>query len=182
MKIVVCSHCVLNQNAKLEGLAGWPGMIDEVIEVIRKADASIFQMPCPEMSYEGIGRFDKSIEQYQCFAFKKLCEGIAKDVIDQLENYIQWGYKIPVILAIDGSPACGLKLAQSAPEWRGLVAGMNWKKVRFINQSGVYIKILQDQLEQRHLEIPILGLPEVPELGSLDEVLKTLVSILKNQR
>ncbi len=179
MKIVVCTHCILNQNAKLEGLAGWPGMIDEVVDLVRESGAGILQMPCPEMLYEGIGRFDKSVEQYRCSAFRSICKKIAGEVTDQIENYIQWGYMVPVILGVDGSPSCGVNLTQSAPEWRGLVAGQDWKKLRSIQEPGLFMEALQNELDHRNLKMPILGIPEVPELGSIHNALGSLAKILK---
>ena len=133
------------------------------------------------MLYEGIGRFDKSVEQYRCFAFTKLCKDIAKEVVDQVENYIQWGYKIPAFLAIDGSPSCGLNLTQSAPEWRGRVVEMNWEKARFIKKPGIFMEALQKELKHRNLDIPLLGIPELPELGSLDEILELLEEVLTTE-
>jgi predicted secreted protein len=181
MKIVVCTHCIVNQNAKLEGLAGWPGMIDEVVDLVRESGAGILQMPCPEMLYEGIGRFDKSVEQYRCSAFRSICENIVREVTDQIENYIQWGYVVPVILGVDGSPSCGVNLTQSAPEWRGLVAGQNWKKLRSIQESGIFMEALQNELDHRNLKIPFLGILEVPELGSIENALGLLAKILKDK-
>lgn len=178
MKVVVCTHCILNQNAKLEGIAGWPGIIDEVMSVITRSGAGVLQMECPEMIYEGIGRFDKSVEQYRCHEFKRLSENIAVQVVDQVENYLHWGYEIPAILAIDGSPTCGFNLTQSAPEWRGRVAGMEWKTVRYIPGPGVFLEVLSDLLKKRNLNIPIIGIPELPELGSLDKALKDLEAVL----
>lgn len=178
LKIVVCTHCIFNQNSKLEGLAGWPGMIDEVVDIIRESEAGVLQMPCPEMLYEGIGRFDKSVEQYRCTAFRTICEREAEAVIDQIENYLQWGYKVPVILAIDGSPSCGFNLTLSAPEWRGLVAGKSWGDPRPIKESGVFMEAIRNELHRRKLNIPILGIPEVPELGSIDSALVSIKELL----
>jgi predicted secreted protein len=178
MKIVVASHCVLNQNAKLEGIAGWPGAIKEVADLILSSGAGILQMPCPEMIYEGIGRFDKSVEQYDCPAFRDLCQKITIEIVDQIENYMQWGYTVSAILAIDGSPSCGFNLTQSAPEWRGLVAGMQWQKVRYEHRAGILMKYLSAELKLRQLDIPILGIPEIPELGDLDGLLIDLKQAL----
>ena len=181
MKVVVCTHCILNQNAKLEGIAGWPGMIEEVMEIIGRSGAGILQMDCPEMIYEGIGRFDKSVEQYRCHAFKRLSETIVSGVVDQIEDYLRWGYQIPAILAIDGSPTCGFNLTQSAPEWRGRVAGMNWEQVSYIPEPGVFMAILRDELKERALEIPIIGIPELPELGSMEEALEKIEAALNEE-
>jgi len=176
--VVVVCHCALNQNAKLEGIAGWKGVIPEIVNLLVESGAGILQMPCPEMLYEGIGRFDKSYEQYNCTAFQEVCRRIAVDVMDQIQNYLQWGYKVPVILAIDGSPSCGFNLTQSAPEWRGLVAGQDWQKVRYISHPGVLFERIQEEMDQRGLSIPVLGIPEIPELGSLDATLTTLRTLL----
>jgi predicted secreted protein len=178
MKVIFCSHCLLNQNAKLEGIAGWPGMINSVVDLIIESKAGIVQMPCPEMLYEGIGRFDKSVEQYNCFAFRSLSVKIAEEMIDQIENYIQWGYQVLAVLAMDGSPSCGYNLTQSAPEWRGLIAEQSWRKPRYIPERGVFMEILENQMKEKGLDVPIIGIPEIPELGSLDETINQLKRIL----
>jgi predicted secreted protein len=178
MKVVVCTHCILNQNAKLEGIAGYPGMIEEVMAIIGRSGAGILQIPCPEVIYEGIGRFDKSVEQYRCHAFKSLSKTIASGVVDQIEDYLSWGYQIPAILAIDGSPTCGFNLTQSAPEWRGRVAEINWKPVRYVPRPGVFMGILRDELRERTIDIPIIGIPELPELGALEEALEKIEAVL----
>ncbi|RJS91011.1 DUF523 domain-containing protein [Candidatus Bathyarchaeota archaeon] len=179
-RIVIVSHCILNQNAKLEGIASWRGLIEPVVEVLWKSGVGIIQMPCPEMLYEGIRRFDKSVEQYSCPAFRKLCERIAEDVVDQVEDYLDNGYKVLAILAIDGSPSCGYNLTQSAPEWRGLVAGRNLKKVRYIKGRGVFMEILEKKLSEKGIQIPFLGIPEIPELGSMEEAIAKFRLLLES--
>jgi predicted secreted protein len=177
-KIIVCCHCVLNQNAKLEGIASWPGMINEVVELIQKSGAGILQMACPEMLYEGIGRFDKSYEQYDCPAFRQVCREISNKTIEQIRNYQKWGYKVTGILAIDGSPSCGFNLTQSAPEWRGLVAEQNWQKVRYIKKSGILFEELDPDLQNLEIPVPVVGIPEIPELGDLKLALEKIKEIL----
>ncbi len=178
MVVVPVCHCVLNQNAKLEGIANWPGSIKEVIQILLNHGVGILQMPCPECIYEGIGRFDKSIEQYNCSYFRDLCKKITKEIVDQIENYLDWEYKVPVILAIDGSPSCGYNITQTAPEWRGLVSGMNWQKVRYKPGPGIFMDSLATELHNHGFEIPIIGIPEIPELGSLSDVVDKLNAIL----
>ncbi len=178
MKVVVTCHCVLNQNSKLEGIAGWPSAISQVMKVLMDAECGLLQIPCPEMLYEGIGRFDKSIEQYDCPAFRDVCRKIAIDIADQIQNYLQWDYQVPAIIAIDGSPSCGLNLTQTAPEWRGLVAEQNWQKVRYKPDPGIFIDILKEEMAFRNLEVPMVGIPEIPELGSLDEALEKIKALV----
>lgn len=173
-KVIVCCHCVLNQNSKLEGIAGWQGAISEVVDAIIASGAGMLQMPCPELLYEGIGRFDKSYEQYDFPVFREICREIAKSTTDQIKNYQQWGYKVCAILAIDGSPSCGFNLTQSAPEWRGLVAEQHWQKVRYVKKKGVLFEELTPFLEELTTEVPVIGIPEIPELGDLQSAIDLL--------
>lgn len=181
-QVFFCCHCILNQNAKLEGIAGWPGLITDVVKTLVDSGAGIFQIACPEMIYEGIGRFDKSVEQYDCAAFHEICEDIAKETADQMKNYLQWGYQIPAILSIDGSPSCGYNLTQTAPEWRGLVVGQNWQKVRYIKRQGILMSHLVEQMKKNGLEIPIIGVPEIPELGNLDQAIAQISKLVHHER
>lgn len=178
-KLVVCCHCVLNQNSKLEGIAGWQGAITEVVNAILESGAGIIQMPCPELLYEGIGRFDKSYEQYDFPVFRSICKNISQSTVEQISNYQQWGYQISAIVAIDGSPSCGFNLTQSAPEWRGLVAEQQWKKVRYIEKKGILFEELTPYLEKLDTLVPIIGIPEIPQLGNLKTALDHLKEKLK---
>lgn len=178
-KVVFSSHCILNQNAKLEGIATWPGVMEPVIRVITRSDAGIIQMPCPETLYEGVRRFDKSIEQYRCPAFCELCDKIAVETAHQMENYLTSGYRVLAVLAIDGSPSCGYNLTQSAAEWRGLVAGRNIEGARRVPGKGVFMETLEGRLHDMGIQVPFLGIPEVPEIGSLDAALSRLEDLLR---
>lgn len=176
-KILIVSHCILNQNAKLEGIARWPGMVRPLMDVISKSGVGLIQMPCPEMLYEGARRFDKSVEQYRCAAFVRLCDEIATEIVDQMEDYIRNGYKANAILAIDGSPSCGYNLTQSAPKWRGLLTDQ-LEKVRYVKGKGVLMEILERKLKERSIEIPFLGVPELSELGSMEATVDKLQALV----
>lgn len=176
--VVVTAHCFLNQNAKLEGLAQFPGMIHEVVTIIQQSGSGILQLPCPEMLYEGMGRFDKSIEQYRCAAFVRICTDIARDAVDQVQNYLQWDYSVPAFLTADGSPSCGLTKSQSAPEWRGSVTNKPWSPARYLNEPGILTSLLQEELRVRGITIPFIAFPETPELGDFQTSLGKLKSLL----
>ena len=178
-KVVFSSHCILNQNAKLEGIATWPGVIEPVVHVITRNHVGIIQMPCPETLYEGIRRFDKSIEQYRCPAFCELCDKIAEQTAHEMENYLTSGYRVLAVLAIDGSPSCGYNLTQSAPEWRGLIAGRNIGTPQRVPGKGIFMETLEGRLHDMNIQVPFLGIPEVPEIGSLDAALSRLEDLLR---
>ena len=49
-KIIFLSHCCLNQNAKVRGIARYPGAIRPLVELLLEHGVGIYQMPCPEMA------------------------------------------------------------------------------------------------------------------------------------
>jgi hypothetical protein len=55
---------------------------------------------------------------------------------------------------------------------------MQWQKVRYEHRAGILMKYLSAELKLRQLDIPILGIPEIPELGDLDGLLIDLKQAL----
>ncbi len=49
-KLIFLSHCLLNQNACVQGFASEPAAIRSVVDAALDHDVCIFQMPCPEMT------------------------------------------------------------------------------------------------------------------------------------
>lgn len=52
-KLVFLSHCMLNQNACVRGLASQPAVIREIVDLALDNDVAIYQMPCPDVTYLG---------------------------------------------------------------------------------------------------------------------------------
>ena len=47
-KVVLVSHCILNQNSVVNDLARAKGAYREIVETIMDNDIGIHQLPCPE--------------------------------------------------------------------------------------------------------------------------------------
>ena len=47
-KIIFLCHCCLNQNAKVRGIASYPGAITPLISMLLEEGIGMIQMPCPE--------------------------------------------------------------------------------------------------------------------------------------
>lgn len=108
-KIVVVAHCVLNQNSRVQGIAYYAGMINEIVDVLRKFEVGVIQMPCPELTYAGLLRPSQSREQYDTPTFRRHCRQIASFTVDQIEEYVRNGFKVLAILGVEGSPTCGVE-------------------------------------------------------------------------
>jgi len=48
-RLVVVSHCLLNVHSLEDGLAMYPGLEEELVNMLIDEGVGIFQIPCPEM-------------------------------------------------------------------------------------------------------------------------------------
>ena len=109
-----------------------------------KYNVAIEQLPCIEVFYEGLIRRACGQEHYNTEEFRKLCEKYANEIIYMIEQYIKAGYKVCCIIGIDGSPTCGVNLT-------ALGGG------KFINNRGIFMKILEEKLKKKGYSIPMIG-------------------------
>jgi predicted secreted protein len=105
-KIVVVAHCVLNQNSRVLGIARYPAVIDEIVEILRKHNIGFLQMACPELTYAGAKRLGKTREEYDTPGYRRHCRQIAISTATQLEEFAKNNVKAIAVLGIKHSPSC----------------------------------------------------------------------------
>ncbi len=180
-KVIFLSHCCLNQNAKVRGIAGFPGAIRPLVELLLEHGVGIYQMPCPEMTYLGNMRWGAVKDQYNNPMFRRHCQRLAETVVDQAQNYLQCGYQVLGFVMMDGSPVCGLNRTPR-PKGDTLWGGMAWyvPESEYLPGKGNYCEILQEELRQRGLpDLPFVASPEFAEVGALDDSLAQIRALLK---
>ena len=109
-RVAFLSHCLINQNAKVEGFASHAGMVTALVELLGRQGVGIVQLPCPEEEELGIGRpvGDDTRQQYDTVSYRETCARIAKEAIDRIRDYQANGYTVTCILGVNGSPSCGV--------------------------------------------------------------------------
>ena len=171
-KIIFVSHCVLNVNAKVRGIANYPAAMRPLVDLLLDNDVGIHQMRCPENTYVGSLRWGYVKEQYSSPMFLRHCRALAEETFDQVEEYRRAGYQVLGFVMMDGSPVCGLKKtpvpAAEGQKWGGMV----WyiPPQEFADDSGVYCDALKAEAGSRGLTgIPFVSHPEIEELGKTFE-------------
>lgn len=106
-EIVIVSHCVLNQNTVVEGLARAKGGFKIVDELIGEG-VGIVQLPCPEFKFLGIKRKGQSKIEYDLKEYRELCKNLFMPILDDIKEYQRNGYKIKKIIGINQSPTCSI--------------------------------------------------------------------------
>lgn len=105
-KILLVSHCILNQNTVIEGEARALGAISSAIDWIDKEGLGVVQLPCPEFTFLGLDRPPMTYEEYDHEEYRSHCQKILMPVMDQLLEYKRCGYMITGVLGIQSSPSC----------------------------------------------------------------------------
>lgn len=105
-KILLVSHCILNQNVVIEEEARALGAIPSAVNWINEEGVGVVQLPCPEFTFLGLDRPSMTYEQYDNEPYREHCRSILHPVIEQIQEYVRCGYEITGILGIESSPSC----------------------------------------------------------------------------
>lgn len=175
-RIVLVSHCLLNANSKVEGLAQYTG-VHPLISQLAGLGVGIIQMPCAEMGACGMRRWGQTREQYENPAFRELCARLAEETLAQVQEYQRCGYDILGLVGVDGSPTCGVTKSASG-DWGGEYAPAEWAEVVSDVETtpvpGVHISALLERLEP--LGIRFFAIDESVEGHRIDEVVRGLTA------
>ncbi|MGL5068987.1 MAG: CD3072 family TudS-related putative desulfidase [Sarcina sp.] len=106
-KIVIVSHCVLNQNTVVNGLARAKGGF-KITEKLLNEGVGIVQLPCPEFKFLGLKRKGQSKEEYNIKEYRELCKNLFIPVLEDIKEYIANGYEVKKIIGINQSPTCSI--------------------------------------------------------------------------
>jgi predicted secreted protein len=156
-KLLLVAHCILNQNAKLDRCAHYPGAIREVTETIVASGVGIVQMPCPDLLLLGLARQAANtgcptIEEVDTRIARRmaetagitLCQEIVRNLVYQIEEYRKNGFEIVGIVGINGSPTCGVETT--------------WAEGQERPGYGVLTRALSQELAGRGAAIPLRGI------------------------
>ena len=151
-RVALIAHCLLNQNAKVEGGALAPGVWEPIIDLLRERGYLIRQMPCPELAFAGARRFWAVREQYDTLAFRRHCRRLAGVVAAVIEQHAAAGDDV-VLLGIDTSPAMGVDFTPSAPHWSGM-PNIGSDDSTLVHGDGIFLEELRAEVEERGLPMP----------------------------
>jgi len=105
-KILIVSHCILNQNTVIAEEARAEGAILSAVEWAMQQGYGFLQLPCPEFTFLGLNRPSMTYEQYNTLEYRQHCREILQPVLFQAVDYLKNGYEIAGILGIQSSPSC----------------------------------------------------------------------------
>jgi len=154
-KVAVVAHCLLNQNAKVNGFAFFPAMVKPLIDILHKNDFGIIQLPCPETTFSGTRRWWCVREQYDTPGYRMHCRRILEPILSQITEYQKEGYKV-VIIGLDGSPSCGVKWSGTGKMWGGppKIPEEEMVKYPLAKKPGIFFEELIAMMKKAGIEKP----------------------------
>ena len=150
--VAFVAHCLLNQNAKVDGGARTAGVYAPLVELLRAQGWRIEQMPCPELAFTGLHRFWAVKEQLDTPAFRRHCRTIARAVTSVIAVHAERG-DVVVLVGLEGSPSMGVCVTSSDPEIGGRPV---WPEgsTELAAGKGIYIEELEAELTERGFRMP----------------------------
>jgi predicted secreted protein len=156
-KVILVAHCILNQNAKINACAYYPGIIKEAMEVFLDAGVGLIQLPCPEFFYLGLDRevipgAKSTIESEDTRVARRmnekqsreLCQQVINNIVYQVNEYRKHDFEIVGLVGINCSPTCGVDTT--------------WSDDNEHLGQGVFIKMLSDELAERQITMKMVGI------------------------
>jgi predicted secreted protein len=153
-KVVLVAHCLLNQNARIDTCAFFPGAMGDIARALVDSGVGVLQMPCPELECLGLDRSgrirdgaDIGIREALLGDKATACRELARGVARQCAEYRKHGFAVIGAVGNDGSPACGVDFT-----WY-LGSG-------FQPGTGAFIIMLRDELAAAGIEIPFTAVQD----------------------
>jgi predicted secreted protein len=162
-RVAVVSHCHLNVNTKVHGLADYEGVRTEVIHPLVQSGTGIVQLPCPEATYLGMHRWAMTCEQYDTPSYRRHCQRILEPVVDTLAALSGDGCEIEAVIGVDGSPSCGV--ARTCVGYRGGKIGAlsepgGAQAAVDAGAPGIFMEVFRSLLIAAGLDVAFRGVEE----------------------
>lgn len=163
-KILLVSHCILNQNSVVEPLARDQRNFLKKLTPYLEKGVGIVQLPCPEMKCMGLRRWGHVKEQFDHPLFRNECRKMISKIVDDISEYLKNGYEIVGVAGIEGSPSCGCIKTCSSKKWKGSVNRPELEDtVKIVEDMGVFMEEFKKILIDRKIEIDFFDLIKIED-------------------
>lgn len=144
--VILVSYCILCQSIRARGtVLRFSAVVSPIVKFLMEKNINIIQMPCPEMTYQGIVRSAAKKDVYDNAEFRGICREHALQIRRLLQELRRAGFQIIAILGIENSPTCGVNFVFREGKGR-------------VHESGVFFEELKKSLEEHNIvNVPFIG-------------------------
>ena len=173
-KIVLVSHCILNQNSISDGTADFPGTNASILKLLMKSNVGIIQLPCPELFCLGLDRGDvhggerdvvaentRIRQQLETDRSAEMIQHLVDQTLFQIKEYIKHGFSVLGVIGINRSPSCGVQTTS--------------KNNQEVIGEGVFMERLRHELENNGIHLEMIGIKALETDAALDSIQRMLL-------
>lgn len=155
-KLVIVSHCILNQNSISDSTADFPSQYRQIVDLLMNNNIGIIQLGCPELFCLGLNRQDdfggsrellqensRIRDLLETEESQKRIEMHVNMLSNEIKEYLKYGFKILGIIGVNRSPSCGIETTS-----KGNIE---------IEGTGVFMDSIKKMLVREGLSIPMVG-------------------------
>lgn len=174
-RVIVMSHCLLNQNSIADGTADFPSQFKEIIELCMEKEIGIIQLPCPELQCLGLDRQDCKGAQRPLLnensrirelisneAHIKTLQNKAEEIVSQIIEYKKFGFDVIGVIGVNRSPSCGVETTSIHGEER--------------SGKGIFMEVLSNALLTHGVPLRMIG----SKTGEKDQSVEKIRQFLNN--
>lgn len=167
-KILLVSHCFLNDAAKLKFQD--PTMEKEehkkkhkILLELLENDIDLIQLPCPELAFYGSNRWGHTSEQFDTPFFREQSRILLSPIIRDLQEYTLHPerFELVGILGINGSPSCGIDFTCSGPyggDLHDITTQGERLKVTTKPEPGIFMQEFLKLLNEHKITLPLYSI------------------------
>lgn len=148
-KIVLVSHCILNQNSVVKPYGRKAEDFKKLLMRLIEENIGIIQLPCPEISMYGLKRWGHVKDQFETPHFRNESRLMLENTLNNIIDYKNNSYEILGVIGIKGSPSCGVNTTCRG-NWSGSLScnniEENLKNIKEVNEAGVFMEVLEKSL------------------------------------
>lgn len=193
-RVVLLSHCLLNENVRYLGGAGRPAGVRELVDGYLERGIGIHQLPCPErhawggvakrrllLAYGAGGTWRAPLSRLlrrPFLAYTRLVyAGLARSAVREIEEYRRSGVEVVGVVGIGGSPSCGVRTTLDASAALGSLTRIPLRDLdrRAVDRrviaahlcpgEGMFVRALRRRLERAGLDVALAEHDLPDELG-----------------
>jgi predicted secreted protein len=185
-RVLVVSHCLLNENVRYLGGAAHPGPLPQILHAALDHDLGLVQMPCPEQHawggvlkthmlalygsggrWAGNERLRRPVSQALTTYTRRRLTPLAARVAQDLSQYRDAGMDVVAVVGVGSSPSCGVTCTMDLDRALGDIAGCPLQTLTRTRMTeivttrtrpgpGIFTTALQAALRRRRVRVPFV--------------------------
>jgi len=171
----------LNVHSLEDGLAGYPGIEEDVVVALMEKGVGLVQLHCPETRLHGIQRLPMPKDTYDKPEIRASYAAQAREEVLQLREFKKNGAEIVAVVGAEASPSCGINIVGRWKPGVPVETRSFPEDIDFIEGRGVFMEELEKALSAEGIRPKWIGVPGKSLKKVFPEMFKETLQLIQNE-